>query len=165
MRYLKSTLIKISSVLVICMPLLSQASTGIQFSYLPNAGAAIGVVHYSPQFLAGITVGGKIDDAAAGKTKNGTVAIFGGLRHPLTQNTDFAYGLGASMTEGHINGQKIQHSYTLSGFIEYEYQPNKHFMLSGWIDPYNFEQQKIANVTTHDHRIFSTGGIAVSYLF
>jgi len=137
----------------------------IQAAMATGGNLGIGVVHYTEHTELGVTIAGQINNAHH-STKTVTPVIFGGLRHALCEGTYFAYGLDFANTFGTNNGKKIKYDLSAAPYISLEQMLTHHIMLVLWINPYQYEYEKIgrqSSVSTQS--FFSTGGIGLNYIF
>ena len=131
---------------------------------LVTGGMSIGIVRYTPTTEIGVAVSGSVNNAHYA-TQTFTPVAFAGLRKLLGEQTYFAYGINFSDTIGHQSGLTINADYQVGPYISLEKMLTTHFMLSGWINPYQYEYQKIGGISTSTHAIFNAGGISINYFF
>lgn len=136
----------------------------IQGAMATGGNLSIGVVDYTERTELGLTLSGNYNNASH-STKTITPVIFGGLRQNIWNRTYFAYGLDLVGTFGRNNGQRINSDYAIGPYISIEQMLTCHVMLAGWIQPYQYQYQRIGGVSTTTNSFFSTGGIAINYLF
>ncbi|MFN3233890.1 MAG: hypothetical protein ACE365_00550 [Gammaproteobacteria bacterium] len=127
-------------------------------------GASLGLVYYGDVWEMGVTGAGKYDNDSD-ETRLFTPAIFAGRRINLAENTEFAYGLGFSSKFGKDDGEDIDSAYGAGPYISLEQHLTPNLILSAWVEPYYYEYEKKDGDSTTTHSFFSTGGIALSYLF
>ena len=137
---------------------------GIQGAMATGGNLGIGVVNFTDMTELGVTVSGSINNAS-NETQTITPVIFGGLRKSLGERTYFAYGIDLAGTYGHKNGLKINSDYGVGPYISIEQMLTKHVMLAAWIQPYQYQYEKIGGQSITTNNFFSTGGIGINYLF
>ncbi len=140
------------------------AHMAIQGALATGGTLSIGVVRYAPTTEIGVTVSGSVNNAPH-TTQTLTPVIFAGVRKALLDRTYFAYGINFADTIGHQYGLTINADYQVGPYLSIEQMLTTHVMLSGWINPYQYEYQKIGGISTTTNGIFSAGGIAINYLF
>jgi hypothetical protein len=136
----------------------------IQAAMATGGLLGIGVVDYTQQTEIGATLSGTYNNAS-NQTKTITPVIFGGLRHCLSENTYFAYGIDLAGTYGKDNGAHIESDYGIGPYISLEQMLTHHVMLAGWIQPYQYQYVKKDNVSVSTNSYFASGGLAINYLF
>jgi hypothetical protein len=136
----------------------------IQAALATGGTLGIGLVDYTEKTELGLSLSGNINNSS-NETKTITPVVFGGLRKALGEQTYFAYGLNLVGTYGRNNGQHINSDYQIGPYISLEQMLTTHMMLSGWIEPYQYQYQKIGGVSTSTHDFFNAGGLAINYLF
>jgi hypothetical protein len=138
---------------------------GIQGAIATNGAIGIGVVGFSESTEWGLTASGTRNNAHY-QSNNATPVLFAGLRYLLQEQTYCAWGIDLAGTFGTINGSHIDANYQAGPYISLEQMITDHFMLAGWILPYQYGYEKLSHsssVTTHS--FFSSGGLAINYLF
>lgn len=136
----------------------------MQAAIATGGNFGIGLVDFTQTTEVGFSISGKINDAPL-ETKTVTPVLFAGLRNSLTEHTYFAWGLEGNKTFGTINGSHIKSNYQVALYISLEQMLNNHVMLVGWINPYQYEYQKLADIGVSTNQFFSTGGLGINYLF
>lgn len=136
---------------------------GIQGSIVDGGATAIGLVNYGEHHSAGVTISGFLK--TTGKTTHVfTPGFFAGPRFKIRENTYFAVGIDVSSRLGKDNGKSINCSVNVGPYLSIEYHPLRHIVLTAWINPYTYQNEKIAGKRTTTHK-FAAGGIGISYLF
>ncbi|RZI46606.1 hypothetical protein [Candidatus Finniella inopinata] len=136
---------------------------GVQASIVDSGTTSIGVVNYGECHSAGFNVSGFL--RTNGKSTNVfSPAFFGGPRFKVRENTYFAFGVDISTDIGKKDGRSINSSVNVGPYVSIEYQPVSHIVLSAWINPYTYQNQRIGGQRTTTHK-FAAGGIGISYLF
>jgi len=136
----------------------------IQGAIATGGTLGIGIVHYTENTEIGLTISGQINNASH-STKTVTPVLFGGLRNAICEGTYFAYGLNVVSTFGTDQGHKIKYDIGAGPYISLEQMLTCHVMLVFWIDPYQYQYQKIGKTSISTQSFFSTGGMGVNYLF
>lgn len=136
----------------------------IQAAIATGGNLGIGIVDYAETTELGLTISGTVNNAS-NQTKTISPVIFGGLRKALGEQTYFAYGIDLVSTFGRDHGSHINSDYAVGPYISLEQMLTSHIMLSGWIEPYQYHYVKIAGTSTSTNNFFSSGGIAINYLF
>jgi len=129
-----------------------------------GGNVGFGLVDYTNWSEIGATIAVEINNAHK-QTKLFTPAVFAGLRKPIGEQTYFAYGIDLASTLGQDTGKNIDSDIQVGPYISLEQALTSHLLLIGFIEPYSYEYQKKAGVCTSTHRVFSSGGLAMSYLF
>ncbi len=124
----------------------------------------IGISNYTNYFEWGVSAGGKITSQNI-KSSNVTPFWFADLRAHLANNTVLAYGFDGSFTFGENNGHHINSDWVVSTRIALEQYLTQSVILTGWINPNCYIHTREGGVTNTVNTIFSTGGIALSYVF
>ena len=136
---------------------------GVQGAIVDSGATSIGLVNYGECHSAGITISGFLK--TSGKTTHVfTPGLFGGPRFKIRENTYFAFGIDVGARLGKQDGNSINSSVVVGPYVSIEYQPVRHIVLSAWINPYTFQNERIAGKRTTTHK-FAAGGIGISYLF
>ncbi len=136
----------------------------VQGAIATGGNLSIGLVDYSEKTEVGVTISGTVNNASR-HTKTATPVVFAGLRKALCERTYFAYGINFADTLGEYHGKHIDADYTVGPYISLEQMLTTNIMLSGWIEPYEFEYEKIHHSSLSTHNFFNAGGIAINYLF
>ncbi len=129
-----------------------------------RAALGIGIVRYAPKTELGITASGSINNAQ-NQTKTVAPVVFGGLRNELGKRTYFAYGVNFINIFGRLNGLEINRFYEVGPYVSLEQMLTNQIMVSGWIQPYQYDYEKVGGILVSCHEIFTAGGIALNYLF
>lgn len=147
--------------------LFSKNRIAIQSALATGGILGIGVASFTEKTELGLTVSGSVNNSSRNQNKTITPVIFGGFRKALGQSTYFAYGLDLASTFGKTQGNTINSDYQIGPYISLEQMLTTHFMLAGWIQPYQYHYQKNSgsSTSTSTNNFFSTGGIAINYLF
>lgn len=137
----------------------------VQMALVANAGMSIGLLHFDEYYSYGINLAGKV-----GKTNNlhsrlFTPALFAGGRYYLDCATYFAYGIDLTSKFGKEDGQTVKDNIGVGPYVSLDYHMTNCIVLSGWIDPYFYNYEKIGITQKRTHSFFSTGGIGISYFF
>lgn len=136
----------------------------IQGAMATGGNLGIGVVHYTEITEFGLTISGQINNSHH-STKTATPVVFAGLRNSLCEGTYLAFGLNFANTFGVDHGKKIKYDISGGPYVSLEQMLTYHLMLVFWIDPYQYNYQKIGKESTSTQSFFSTGGIGLNYLF
>lgn len=136
----------------------------VQSAIATGGNFGIGIVDYTQTTEIGFTISGSSNDAPF-ETKRVTPVLFAGLRNALCENTYFAWGAALNKTFGTINGLHVDSDIQAGVYVSLEQMLTNHFMLVGWIQPYQYEYRKLADVGVTTNQYFSTGGLGISYLF
>jgi hypothetical protein len=136
----------------------------VQGAIATGGNISIGLVTYREKTELGFTIAGKINNSS-NQTKIITPVIFAGLRKAMKENTYFAYGIDFASAFGKESGETINSNYQVGPYISLEQMLTHNFMLSGWIQPYQYEYKKVGGSSTSTNNFFSTGGLAINYLF
>lgn len=137
----------------------------MEFVMVTDGNIAIGLTGLGYNYEFGADVSIRIIDGNE-KSKIYSAAIFLGGRYHICIRTIFAYGLNLAANFGEIDHRDIQKDIITSPYISLEQILSKHIMLSFWINPYQFEYQKLHGLQSSNfHSIFSSGGIALCYIF
>lgn len=138
----------------------------IQGAIVNGGAVSIGLAKYAPCYELGITGGAVF---ASGNSISFTPTIFGGFRRNWGENTFFAYGLDVSTTIGRYYGESFGRNVFIAPYISLEQMVSSHIMVSGFINPYAFQYRRydtdVGYIERTTNHIFSTGGLALSYLF
>lgn len=136
----------------------------IQGALVTGGALSIGLVDYTQYTELGLAVSGTVNNASS-STNNITPVLFAGFRNALGDQTYFAWGVNMANTFGTQNGGHIDADYQIGPYISIEQMLTYHVMLAGWIQPYEYEYQKISGTSVSTHNFFSAGGLAINYLF
>lgn len=139
--------------------------SGIQGAIATNGAIGIGVVGFTEGTEWGLTASGTRNNSQF-QSNNFTPVLFAGLRYALADQTYFAWGIDMADTFGTNEGRHIDADYQVGPYISLEQLITDHFMLAGWILPYQYGYEKLSgtsSVTTQS--FFSSGGLAINYLF
>ncbi len=131
---------------------------------LTNGNVSIGATNYDPRYSVGLFGAADIGDNN-NHTQIYSIGVFGGPRYILLPRTYFAYGIDLTGNFGKKNGENLKNSYFVGPYIGIDYYLSTHVQLSGFINPYAYSHETIGNNSNSTHHVFSTGGIAISYLF
>lgn len=137
---------------------------GIQGALATGGNLGIGIIDYTPVTEWGVTFSGSFNNASY-ENRTFTPVIFGGLRKQIAEHTYFAYGIDALGTFGKKDGLTIDSDYAIGPYISLEQMLTGHLMLSGWIEPYQYQYQKLGGYSVSTHNIFAAGGVALNYFF
>lgn len=136
----------------------------VQAAIATGGNLSIGIADYTERTELGATISGTMNNASA-QTNNVTPSLFAGLRYALREATYFAWGLDLTDTFGTQNGGHIDADYQVAPYISLEQMLTKNLMLSGWIQPYQYQYEKISGNSTTTQSFFNGGGIGLNYLF
>lgn len=145
-------------------PEVSSGRFGIQAAIATGGTLGMGVVHFTEKTELGFTLSGSYNDAYY-QTKVIVPVLFGGLRHAIAERTYFAYGIDLVGVFGRDNGVKIDSNYLVGPYIGLEQMLTNNLMLTGWIQPYQYEYVKKCGASTTTNHFFASGGIGLNYLF
>jgi len=144
---------------------LPSSRIAIQGALITGGIFSLGLEQFTDKTEIGASVSGSINNQSS-PTKTVTPVIFGGLRQALCDRTTyFAYGVDLAGTFGEDHGQHIKADYAVGPYISLEQMLTDHVMLAAWIQPYQFEYKKVGASSVSTQSFFSTGGIAINYLF
>ncbi|MDP3559652.1 MAG: hypothetical protein Q8R79_04795 [Legionellaceae bacterium] len=136
----------------------------VQGALATDGNLGIGIVNYAPNTELGLTLSGSFNNAQY-PTQTLTSVIFGGLRKQIGEQTFFAYGINTLGTFGKVNGVSIHSDYAIGPYVSLEQMLTYHFMLSGWIEPYQYQYENFGGAAVSTNSFFAAGGIAINYLF
>jgi hypothetical protein len=137
----------------------------IQMALVANAGMSIGFIHYDEYYSYGINLAGKAGKTDNKNTRIFTPSLFVGGRYPLGCSTHFAYGIDLSTKVGKEHGENVNSNIGTGPYISLDYDINDCLILTGWIEPYSYQYEKIGIIQSRTHSFFNTGGIGISYYF
>lgn len=136
----------------------------VQGVLVTGGNLAIGLVNYTANTELGFTLGASWDNKSQ-STQLFIPALFGGFRQQILEHTYFAFGLDIAAKFGEINGQHIDTAISGGPYISLEQSLSSRILLTGFIQPYSIDYEKLAHSSTTTQHFFSTGGIALSYIF
>lgn len=143
----------------------------VQGSLSANNGQAytgFGIVDYGRWFELGTNLAGIVSNGRS-KSQLFLPSAFGGFRYPIRDCAYFAWGLDYSSKLGNDAGQHIRSDYSVGPYISLEKWLTYNILLVGYINPYRYEHEvrkaNIGYTTENTHQFFSSGGIALSYVF
>lgn len=136
----------------------------IQAAMATGGVLGMGLVNFTETTELGLTLSGNYNNARC-STRTITPVLFGGLRQNICCNTYFAYGIDLASTFGQQHGLSIHSDYHVGPYISIEQMLTPHVMLAGWIQPYQYAYERIGCSSVSTQSFFSTGGIAINYLF
>ncbi len=130
-----------------------------------QAYTGFGIVDYGRWFELGMNLAALTKNSSS-SSKLFLPSAFGGFRYPMKERTYFAWGLNYASKLGKESGQHIKSDYSAGPYISLEQWLTYNIMLVGWINPYKYEHEVTqGNVVTTGHQFFSSGGIAINYVF
>ena len=144
----------------------AQASSnhwGVQAAIVDSGATSIGLVNYGECHSAGLTIAGFLKTTGK-KSHVFTPGFFGGPRFKVRENTYVAVGVDVGARLGKEDGNSINSSIKVGPYVSIEYQPVRYIVLTAWINPYTFQNERIGGKRTTTHK-FAAGGIGISYLF
>jgi len=142
----------------------SRTAWGAQIAATSGGNISPGFVRYAPNYSAGITASANLDNNEDDRTFS--VEIFGGPRYLLLPATYFAYGLEVDSEFGKKHDKTIEASYAVGPYVGIDYYFSTHVLISAFISPYTYQYERLKDESsTSTNKIFSSGGIGLSYLF
>ncbi len=136
---------------------------GVQAAIVDSGATSIGLVNYGECHSAGLTIAGFLKTTGK-KSHVFTPGFFCGPRFKVRENTYFAFGVDVGARLGKEDGNSINSSIKVGPYVSIEYQPVRYVVLTAWINPYTYQNEKIGGKRTTTHK-FAAGGIGISYLF
>jgi len=136
-----------------------------QIAINANAGMSLGIVRLDEFYSYGFSIAGKLSKVNNTNSNIFTPSIFGGGRYRLDKHAFFAYGIDVVSKFGKVGGQSVKNSIGAGPYLQLDYHLNNSVVLSGWINPYFYNREKIIGITNKTQSYFNTGGIGVSYMF
>lgn len=138
---------------------------GIEFAMNTGGNLAFGMVGYGYYYEYGAVGSITIIDGE-NDSQIYSPGIFVGGRYHLCIRTILACGIDFAANFGKKDDRDIQKDLITSAYISFEQILSRHVLLSFWINPYQFEYQKLEGLKPLNvHSICSSGGIAIAYLF
>jgi hypothetical protein len=136
----------------------------VQGVLVTGGNLAIGLVDYAPNTELGFTIGASWNNKSQA-TQLVIPALFGGFRQQILDHTYFAFGLDLVTKFGTVNGQHVDAAISAGPYISLEQSLSSRVLLVGFIQPYSIDYEKLAHSSSTTQHFFSTGGIALSYIF
>lgn len=129
-----------------------------------SGNTGVDFIRYEHAYEIGAGISNTFNNSSA-KSNDFNISTFVGLRHYITNNTVFAYGLNLSTDFGKSNGQNIKSSFGAGPYVSIEQYLTSHVVVSAWINPYYYNYLKTTNTSTSTNRFLNSGGIGIAYLF